>query len=317
MADIDTESPAQRSARLRREKRNAKIQAEGSDRLARITQLSGRPAPAPEERMSQTKTLQKDDCHGLTLIIASMTQTPTKTAQPTSTMTPQHASIEDPDEVDISEHYWTPTPSDQTQLARLQQQQQQQSPFARPGQQDEDPMLKMMQSLLSGDPSAAGGIPDSAMDDLPPMLKAMMQGQRATQQQASPPTGTTYLWRIVHAVFALALAIYIAASGTFNGSKLSRSASLEGSDFGPRLFYMFATAEVVLQSSRYFMEKGRLQGSGWLATIANSGLVPQPYSNYISMLGRYAVIWQTVVADAMVIVFALGCLAWWNGMATA
>jgi hypothetical protein len=149
------------------------------------------------------------------------------------------------------------------------------------------------------------------------MLKAMMQGQRTTQQQASAPTGTTYLWRIVHAVFALALAIYIAASGTFNGSKLSRSTSLEGSDFGPRLFYMFATAEVVLQSSRYFMEQGRLQGSGWLATIANSGLVPQPYSNYISMLGRYAVIWQTVVADAMVVVFALGCLAWWNGMATA
>lgn len=231
-------------------------------------------------------------------------------------MTPQHASIEDPDEVDISEHYWTPTASEQSQLARYQQQQQQ-SPFQRPGQQDEDPMLKMMQSLLSGDASAAGGIPDSAMDDLPPMLKAMMQGQRATQQQASAPTGTTYLWRIVHAVFALALGLYIAASGTFNGSKLSRSNSLEGSDFGPRLFYMFATAEVVLQSSRYFMEKGRLQGSGWLATIANSGLVPQPWSNFISMAGRYAVIWQTVVADAMVIVFVLGCLAWWNGMATA
>ncbi|KAI4734060.1 hypothetical protein E4T50_15399 [Aureobasidium sp. EXF-12298] len=296
MSDVETESPAQRSARLRREKRNAKIQAEGSDRLARITQLSGRPAPAPEE--------------------PSMRQTPTKPAQATPTKTPQHASIEDPDEVDISEHYWTPTPSDQNQLARLQQQQQQ-SPFARPGQQDEDPMLKMMQSLLSGDPSAAGGIPDSAMDDLPPMLKAMMQGQRATQQQASPPTGSTYLWRIVHAVFALALGIYIAASGTFNGSKLSRSTLLQESDFGPKLFYIFATAEVVLQSSRYFMEKGRLQGSGWLATIANSGLVPQPWSNYISMLGRYAVIWQTVVADAMVIIFVLGCLAWWNGMATA
>lgn len=245
-----------------------------------------------------------------------MKQTPTRPAQATPTKTPQHASIEDPDEVDISEHYWTPTPSDQTQLARLQQQQQQ-SPFARPGQPDEDPMLKMMQSLLSGDPSAAGGIPDSAMDDLPPMLKAMMQGQRATQQQASPPTGSTYLWRIVHAVFALALGVYIAVSGTFNGSKLSRSVSLQESDFGPRLFYIFATAEVVLQSSRYYMEKGRLQGSGWLATIANSGLVPQPWSNYISMLGRYAVIWQTVVADAMVIVFVLGCLAWWNGMATA
>ncbi|CAD0050638.1 unnamed protein product [Aureobasidium pullulans] len=78
MADVDTESPAQRAARLRREKRNAKIQTEGSDRLARITQLSGRPAPAPEE--------------------PSMVQTPTKPAQATSPMTPQHASIEDPDE---------------------------------------------------------------------------------------------------------------------------------------------------------------------------------------------------------------------------
>ena len=59
MSDADTESPAQRSARLRREKRNAKIQAEGSDRLARITQLSGRPAPAPEERMSHPTTQAK------------------------------------------------------------------------------------------------------------------------------------------------------------------------------------------------------------------------------------------------------------------
>lgn len=244
--------------------------------------------------------------------------TPTKPAQATPTMTPQPASIEDPDEVDISEHYWTPTLTAESQIARLQQQQQFQQ---RPQQsQEEDPMLKMMQQLMSGDPSAMGDIPDSAMDDLPPMLKAMMQGQRMTQQQAAqaaPPTSSAYLWRIVHAVFALALGLYIAASGTFNGSKLSRSESFSESDFGPRLFYIFATAEVVLQSSRYFVEKGRLQGTGWLATIANSGLVPQPWANYISMAGRYAVIWQTVVADAMVVVFVLGCLAWWNGMATA
>ena len=50
MSEPAKESANQRAARLRREKRNAKIQAEGSDRLAKITQLSGRPAPAPEER---------------------------------------------------------------------------------------------------------------------------------------------------------------------------------------------------------------------------------------------------------------------------
>ena len=60
MADTAEESPAQRAARQRREKRNAKIQAEGNDRLARITQLSGRPAPAPEERRPTILSLACD-----------------------------------------------------------------------------------------------------------------------------------------------------------------------------------------------------------------------------------------------------------------
>ena len=38
------ESPAQRQARLRRERREAKIKAGGSSRLDKITQLSGRSA---------------------------------------------------------------------------------------------------------------------------------------------------------------------------------------------------------------------------------------------------------------------------------
>lgn len=36
------ESPAQRQARLRRERREAKIKAGGTDRLDKITKLSGR-----------------------------------------------------------------------------------------------------------------------------------------------------------------------------------------------------------------------------------------------------------------------------------
>lgn len=40
------ESDAQRQARLRRERRNAKIQAGGSERLNKITSMSGRPAAA-------------------------------------------------------------------------------------------------------------------------------------------------------------------------------------------------------------------------------------------------------------------------------
>ena len=59
------ESPAQRQARLRRERREAKIKAGGSSRLDKITQVSGRPLepgtafllslPAPMPPMTVTR----------------------------------------------------------------------------------------------------------------------------------------------------------------------------------------------------------------------------------------------------------------------
>ena len=44
------ETSSQKQARLRRERRQAKIQAEGSARLAAITNVSGRRAPPAETR---------------------------------------------------------------------------------------------------------------------------------------------------------------------------------------------------------------------------------------------------------------------------
>jgi len=48
MADAGEETAAQRQARIRREKREAKIKAGGSERLDKITKLSGR---TPESSM--------------------------------------------------------------------------------------------------------------------------------------------------------------------------------------------------------------------------------------------------------------------------
>ena len=186
-----------------------------------------------------------------------------------------------------------------------------------------DPMMRMMQQMLGGaGAGGGGGDPMAGMTDLPPFMKAMMNGQQQTEQQAAgagPRTNSAYLWRVVHAVFALTLALYIALTTTFNGSALSRSANVEGlmDVQGPRVFYLFATAELVLQSSRYFVEKGQLMGSGWIAMIANSGFVPEPWAGYLRIAGRYAVIWQTIVGDAMTVIFVLGLLAWWRGDAIA
>lgn len=50
MADTGTESPAQLQARLRREKRNAKLQTGGADRLAKINQMTGHVVSGSEQR---------------------------------------------------------------------------------------------------------------------------------------------------------------------------------------------------------------------------------------------------------------------------
>ena len=91
----------------------------------------------------------------------------------------------------------------------------------------------------------------------------------------------------------------------------------QGYGFGKRLFLIFCTAELLLQSSRYFAEKGQLQGNGMFAKVANSGMVPEPWAGYVRIIGRYVAIAQTIFADAMVIIFVFGVLAWWQGMPTA
>ncbi|KAK3066286.1 hypothetical protein LTS18_001850, partial [Coniosporium uncinatum] len=51
------------------------------------------------------------------------------------------------------------------------------------------------------------------------------------------------------------------------------------------------------------MEEGEIKSGGWMGTVA--AFLPPPWNGYVKVVGRYAVIWQTVVSDAMVVVFVL------------
>lgn len=307
----ENETPNQRQARLRREKRNAKMAATGEERLAKIKGLNGGIAP-PDEALGGPVV-------------------------PPESNAPKAATVaDDPDEVDISDHPYTSknptrtgTPgqggaaqADPFQQAMMQMQAQQAQQQAGG---EEDPMAKMMQQLMGmqggqdpNDPNAMGGdLPQMAQ-----MLSTMMGGGgMGGSGQQQPSTGSAYLWRIVHAISALIIAIYIAFTTTFSGSKLARTGDMFVQDanygLGAKPFYIFATAELVLQTSRYFVEKGQLQGGGILATIANSGFVPEPYAQLIRTVGRYSTIYTTIVSDAMVVVFVLGTVAWWKGLAVA
>lgn len=128
-----------------------------------------------------------------------------------------------------------------------------------------------------------------------------------------------YVWRIVHTVFALGLGLYIAFRTSFTGTKLERERSALGYGSAGEVlnpasvyfFWVFATVEVLLQSSRFFLEKGRIQQGGILGMI--TGFLPDPYKGYLIWFSRYSRIWTTVSADAMVCVFVLGACAWWRG----
>jgi hypothetical protein len=202
-----------------------------------------------------------------------------------------------------------------------QQQQQQQ-----PNPTEEDPMMKMMQQLLAG----SGGLDPNNPNALPPGLAQLLQGTaganfgpeqaQAQQDQFSPPppTVSAATWRLLHALISLTLALAVTLSSPlrFTGSLSARDRSslndgLAGSEVGSRLFFWFASVEVVLQSSRFFMERGQLRSGGMLGTIAR--ILPEPYAGYVRVVGRYWTIFATVVSDALVIVFALGAVAWWNG----
>ncbi|KJX94153.1 hypothetical protein TI39_contig4214g00010 [Zymoseptoria brevis] len=290
------ETPNQRQARLRREKRQKKMTEQGEDRLAKIKALNGGIAP-PDEVLGGP--------------------------------VPRVASVaDDPDEVDISSHFSTPArgaqgAKDPLAAAMLQMEQERRAQGGSGNGEDEDPFAKMMQQMMGamggqGDPNN----PNAGPQDMPPMLQSLMGGAMGGGQQgpAQPaPAGSVYLWRIVHAIFAFILAFYICLTSTFNGTQTSRyqTLSTEGNGLGPRLFIIFTSAELVLQSTRYFMEKGQLQGGGPLAMVANSGFVPEPYANYIRIVGRYIGIAKTIFSDVMVIVFVLGCIAWWNGEGVA
>ncbi len=148
-----------------------------------------------------------------------------------------------------------------------------------------------------------------------------MGGQKAQEDDYA------YIWKILHAVFALTLGIYIcftssnalSAPLTATGERMVVPEQIAGERGGSaaRLFPVFATAELLLQGTRYFLESsGRIgpkMQPGLFGVVA--GFLPPPWNGYVKLVGRYRGIWGTVVEDGAVVIFVIGLVSWWCGAA--
>ncbi|KAL6717456.1 hypothetical protein ACLMJK_005371 [Lecanora helva] len=281
------ETPGQKQARLRRERREAKIKAGGSARLEKITNVSGRqnlPEPTP--------------------------------------VAPQPSA--DPDEVDLSTHpsalprSGNNGPTEDDIRALLRSADPQSTSQEQPQSDDSDPMFKLLQQIMgSGSSPNTTSSPDTA--GLPPALASLLSGTAPPPATPSAPR-YAHLWRILHALFALTLGIYIIYnSHAFTGDVTRGGLTGAGYEGGKNVFWAFATAELVLQSSRFFWERwGKdregevgMGVGGWMGLLG--GVLPEPWKGWAGLAGRYVGIWGTVVEDGMVVVWVVGVVAWWRG----
>ena len=202
-------------------------------------------------------------------------------------------------------------------------------------------MMRLFQQMMGG----IGGEPGSEGDDgIPPGLAAMlggigaggggrgmpgMEGFGQHQQVASlaPRDSHSYIWKTLHALYTTTLGIYLVSHKSFASSTArltagrstapppasSASGVVEPEQPALNMFWIFATAELILQGSRFFIERGkdRSQG-GWLQLIG--GILPEPWKGRARLVGQYSGIWNTLVEDAMVVVFMLGVVGWWRGL---
>ncbi|KAG5976491.1 hypothetical protein E4U55_007308 [Claviceps digitariae] len=310
---------ASSEAQLRRERRQAKIKSGGADRLNKITGLGGRVVGETQEATP----------------VVSARPAATTTSSPKTT----HAHA-DPDEVDISQHHfnepsatsWRNSPDAAGPAPTISDAQLRQMMlgFDRPGQSnsgtpgsgtppgagaggmpnmEDDPMMKMMAQMMSG----AGGPGSSPFPGMPPMTS--MPGQQPPPQASSYHT----MWRLIHALVALSLGLYLALFTTFSGTKLERETAAlahqqhlvadEENERQKRLFFwIFATSEAVLLTTRIFLDKARAPPPGFMWTVV--GFIPEPFKGYLTVGLKYGQIFTTVRTDILTCMFVLGICSW-------
>lgn len=172
------------------------------------------------------------------------------------------------------------------------------NPFAPGAGGDDDPLVKMLAQMM-GPGAASPGAP---------------QEQAAPTQP--PPDPYASVWRVLHALLAIGLGLYVALLSPFAGTRVERERAavaesrVEGLPVArdkQTFLWIFATAEAVLLTTRFFLDRGR-RPTGALWSVV--GFLPEPARGYVSVLLKYGQILAAVRSDILVCVFVLGACSW-------
>ncbi|RMZ76197.1 hypothetical protein DV737_g4934, partial [Chaetothyriales sp. CBS 132003] len=305
------ETPAQRQARIRRQKREAKINANAQERLDKITQLSGRTPESGMSRQNLAKATGTDKTNSIIVRRDTPASTPGE-ATPTTSVSQGPSPLPTPGPAQSQD-------SNDGQQGEIEQQflralLQGAEPGAGAGAGDnnagpqgqpqpgfldsDDPIRKMLGSMMGasgvdGDPNVPPNINFSPDDiaqatGLPSFLtKAFMGGQ------ATPPTAeearSTAVWRILHLIFALLAGIYLVFSIAHATAAFGENPPAPATFLNP--FSVFVIGEVVLHTSRILLAgpSGKSGPRLWLQMT------------------------KDFASDGALSVFLLGLASWWKG----
>ncbi|RHZ60011.1 uncharacterized protein CDV56_107924 [Aspergillus thermomutatus] len=283
------ESPAQRAARLRRERREAKIREGGAARLDKITSLSGRtPQSAREESLSAPSLSPSPSPRPPAPVSVPEPGAPRQTQPAPFRPT---ASVEDQPPEDL-----------QAQQEYIRALLRQNAPPVTQQGPDEDPTMQLLNSLMAGGmpgldqgtgDAGAGAGPGVSQAELasalglPPFVSSMLGA--ATRTKTDEEKREIRMWKVLHVLFSVVIGVYflviISASVATYGSQPPPPATARNP------FVLFMTGEMVLSGARIMLR-------------STGGALAGP-AMWIQLL-------RDVIRDGSIVLFLLGMSAWWH-----
>jgi GET complex subunit GET2 len=220
---------------------------------------------------------------------------PSLSPAPQSQTPPIMSSSSDPSQIRAQEDFL------RSMLRAQDPQQQDQAGDQQQQQMPEDPMMKLLASLTSGqdntDPNNPTGLPFSPEDiqnatGVPSWATSLLMGGKTNAPPTLEERKTTAIWNVAHILFSILAGMYLIFVLGDATAKFGNDPPPPATVKNP--FLIFVLGELLIHGSRILMRdlSSTKRGSGWYRILKDVG------------------------RDGSIVLFMLGAANWWNGTAS-